>query len=70
MGLDKFNRLFFTPESVNLEGAFRKPRLGEAIYMFKDQNLERLFDTPTRTGEKADPVQQGFRLVAGSLSGH
>jgi hypothetical protein len=52
-GHDKLNRLFFTPEPVDLKGAFRKPRLGEAIYMFKDQNLERLFDTPTRTGQQA-----------------
>jgi hypothetical protein len=37
---------------VDLEGAFRKPWLGEAIYMFKDQILERLFDTPTRTGKQ------------------
>ncbi len=47
-GLDKLNRLFFTPESVDLKGAFRKPRLGEAVYMFK----ERLFDTPARTGQQ------------------
>jgi hypothetical protein len=47
--LDKINRMFFTPESVDLEGAdsvIRKPRLGEAIYTFKDQNLEKLLSSP------------------------
>jgi hypothetical protein len=47
--LDKINRMFFTPESVDLEGAdsvIRKPRLGEAIYTFKDENLEKLYNSP------------------------
>ena len=47
--LDKINRMFFTPESVDLEGAdsvICKPRLGEAIFTFKDQNLEKLFSSP------------------------
>jgi hypothetical protein len=47
--LDKINRMFFTPESVDIEGAdsvIRKPRLGDAIFTFKDQNLEKLFNSP------------------------
>ena len=47
--LDKINWMLFTPESVDLEGAdsiICKPRLGEAIFTFKDQNLEKLFSSP------------------------
>ncbi len=47
--LDKINRIFFTPESLDLEGAdsvIRKPRLGESVFTFKEQNLEKLFSSP------------------------
>ncbi len=47
--LDKINRIFFTPESMDLEVAdsvICKQRVGEAIFTFKDQNLEKLFSSP------------------------
>jgi ribosome-binding ATPase YchF (GTP1/OBG family) len=45
--LDRINRAFFIPESVDLEMAFKivkKPRLGEAEFSFKRRNLDRLFE--------------------------
>ncbi len=47
--LDKINRMFFTPESVDLEGAdsvIRKPRLGEAIFTFKKPEFEEAVQQP------------------------
>jgi hypothetical protein len=47
--LDRINRVFFNPETVDLESALgivRKPRAGEADFIFKNQNLERLFEVP------------------------
>jgi hypothetical protein len=44
--LDRINKVFFIPESVDLETALKivkKPRLGEAEYVFKERNLDRLF---------------------------
>jgi hypothetical protein len=43
--LDRLNRSFFIPETIELEAAYavvRKPRLGEAEFYFKTKNLERL----------------------------
>jgi len=47
--LDRINRSFFIPESIDLEAAFKvvkKPRLGDAEYLFKTENLDRLFEQP------------------------
>jgi hypothetical protein len=49
--LDRVNRSFFIPESIDLEAAIqvvRKPRLGEADYLFKMENLDRLFEPPSQ----------------------
>jgi hypothetical protein len=45
--LDRLNRIFFSPETVDLEAAFaivKKPRAGEADFIFKNRNLDRLFE--------------------------
>jgi hypothetical protein len=45
--LDRINRIFFVPESVELEAAHaivKKPRLGDVHYAFKARNLDRLFE--------------------------
>jgi hypothetical protein len=62
--LDKINRAFFVPESLDIEEAAKvakKPRLGDAEFLYKDWNLERLFETsvPTSayTGEVFIEVQ-------------
>jgi hypothetical protein len=50
--LDKINRAFFVPESLDIEEAAKvaeKPRLGDAEFLFKDWNLERLFETSVPT---------------------
>jgi hypothetical protein len=47
--LDRINRSFFIPETIDLEAAFKvvkKPRLGDAEYLFKTENLDRLFEQP------------------------
>jgi len=47
--LDRLNRSFFIPETIELDDAYaivRKPRLGEAEFYFKNRNLERL-QSPT-----------------------
>jgi hypothetical protein len=47
--LDRINRTFFSPETVDFEAAMaavRKPRAGQADYIFKNQNLDRLFKVP------------------------
>ncbi len=49
--LDRINRSFFIPETIALEAAFnvvivKKPRLGDAEYLFKTENLDRLFEQP------------------------
>jgi hypothetical protein len=50
--LDKINRAFFVPENLDMEEAAKvakKPRLGDAEFLFKDWNLERLFETSVPT---------------------
>ncbi len=50
--LDKINRAFFVTESLDIEEAVKvakKPRLGDAEFLFKDWNLERLFETSVPT---------------------
>ena len=50
--LDKINWAFFVPESLDIEEAAKvakKPRLGDAEFLFKDWNLERLFETSVPT---------------------
>jgi hypothetical protein len=45
--LDKLNRCFFIPESIELEDALKvvkKARLGDVDYVFKRRNLDRLFE--------------------------
>ena len=50
--LDKINWAFFVPESLDIEEAAKvakKLRLGDAEFLFKDWNLERLFETSVPT---------------------
>ena len=57
--LDRINRSFFIPESIDLEAAFKvvkKPRLGDAEYLFKTENLDRLFEQP--------PPRKGIYLMS------
>jgi len=45
------NRSFFIPENIDLQTAFKvvkTPRLGDADYLFKVENLDRLFEQPPR----------------------
>jgi hypothetical protein len=45
--LDKLNRIFFIPESVELDGALKivkRARLGDVDFVFKRKNLERVFE--------------------------
>jgi hypothetical protein len=45
--LDRLNRCFFVPECIELEAALKlvkKARLGDVDYVFKRQNLDRLFE--------------------------
>jgi hypothetical protein len=45
--LDKLNRIFFIPESVELDGALKivkRARLGDVDYVFKRKNLDRVFE--------------------------
>jgi hypothetical protein len=44
--LERLAKVYFVPETLNLEQAeavVKKPRLGEVLYLFKAQNLERVF---------------------------
>jgi hypothetical protein len=53
--LSRLNRVFFSPETVSIEAAIavvRKPRAGEADFIFKNRNLERLLEAPSS-------IQQG-----------
>jgi hypothetical protein len=48
--LDKLNRIFFIPESVELPAAqkiVKRARLGDVDYVFKRKNLERVFEPET-----------------------
>jgi hypothetical protein len=53
--LERIQRMFFMPENIKLEAAFKvikKPRLGEADYVFKNKNLDRLFEpVPSKKGK-------------------
>jgi hypothetical protein len=45
--LDKLNRIFFIPESVELDGALKivkRARLGDVDFGFKRKNLDRVFE--------------------------
>ena len=45
--LDKLNRIFFIPESVELTAALKivkRARLGDVDFVFKRKNLDRTFD--------------------------
>jgi hypothetical protein len=45
--LDKLNRIFFIPESVELSAALKivkRARLGDVDFVFKRKNLDRTFD--------------------------
>jgi hypothetical protein len=60
-GLDRLNRIFFAPETVYLEAAMRKPRAGEADFIFKNWNLDRLFEVPRpRNNGKQSCIQKKF----------
>jgi hypothetical protein len=48
--LDKLNRIFFIPESVELLAAqkiVKRARMGDVDYVFKRKNLERVFEPET-----------------------
>ncbi len=48
----KINRAFFVPECLDIEEAAKvakKQRLGDAEFLYKDWNLERLFETSVPT---------------------
>lgn len=56
--VEKLNRVFFIPECVSRDEALqivRKARIGDAEFVFKDRNLDRLFEPlpPTRASEPA-----------------
>ncbi len=59
--LDKLNRIFFIPESVELPAALKivkRARLGDVDYMFKRKNLERIFEPDTFIqGNKNSEIQ-------------
>ncbi len=45
--LDKLNRIFFIPESAELDGApkiVKRARLGDVDFVFKRKNLDRVFE--------------------------
>jgi hypothetical protein len=45
--LERLAKMYFVPETLNLaqaEDMVKKPRLGEVVFWFKNQNLERLFE--------------------------
>jgi hypothetical protein len=47
--VEAINKLYFQPETVELEEALRvvrKPRIGEGEFVFRTQNLDRLFQEP------------------------
>ncbi len=53
--LDRLNRCFFVPECIELEAALKlvkKARLGDVDYVFKRQNLDRLFEPVSFTKGK------------------
>ncbi len=69
--LDKINRAFFVPECLDYEEAAKvakKPRLGDAEFLYKDWNLERLFETsvPTSayTGKRWFNKVQNFEIFS------
>jgi len=56
--LERLNRVFFIPETVSLEEAFRivnKPRLGDVDYYFRSLNLDRVFAHPIFRVHSAAP---------------
>jgi hypothetical protein len=59
--LDKLNRIFFIPESVELQAALKivkRARLGDVDYVFKRKNLERIFEPDTFIqGNKNSEIQ-------------
>jgi hypothetical protein len=47
--IDRLARVFFSPETVGAEAALavvKKPRAGDADFIFKNRNLDRLFEVP------------------------
>jgi hypothetical protein len=59
--VDRLNRSLFQAEVVDGEEAIqicRKPRAGEAVYVFKQANIEAL-QNPPRTSAQAEPQPSG-----------
>jgi hypothetical protein len=58
--IDRLARMFFSPETVDAEAALtvvKKPRAGDADFIFKHRNLDRLFEVPL-------PKQRGnYRIL-------
>jgi hypothetical protein len=59
--LDRLNRCFFVPESVELDAALKivkKARLGDVDYVFKRKNLDRLFEPVSFNRGKTHLIQE------------
>jgi hypothetical protein len=57
--LDKLNRAFFVPESLDIEEAAKvakKPRLGDAEFLFKDWNFKVLASDTGGGGGEVEPA--------------
>jgi hypothetical protein len=58
--LDKLNRIFFIPESVELDGALKivkRARLGDVDFVFKRKNLDRVFEPESFIQGKAQIIR-------------
>jgi hypothetical protein len=61
--LDRLNRCFFVPESVELDAALKivkKARLGDVDYVFKRKNLDRLFEPVSFNRGKIHLIQNFY----------
>ena len=63
--LDRLNRCFFVPESVELDAALKivkKARLGDVDYVFKRKNLDRLFEPVSFNRGKTHLIQNFLNI--------
>lgn len=68
--IERLNRAFFIPESVHLDEAdaiVRKPRLGDVDFIFKNRNLDRLFEAPVI---RASAYTEGTKMFHQKTIGH
>jgi hypothetical protein len=57
--IESLQRVFFIPEQLQLEDALKvvkKPRYGDAEYVWKQRNLERLFEDPPSASSKPGDI--------------